>query len=326
MPGYGNNLSLYENGTPQLPQDPVLDLSGIGMNGDKYQYYPGSAGSWQNEIIGIHDIIQNELGLTHVRVEAIWKYVCPILPSIDETNIDGYPVINEQTIDAFNDYIDDLTQNPPQLPGGISQDKIGWQWLDIVINNLYNNSMTPLVIVGQGFSGSVPYAENASGDYKIISPGEPRGTNTDDFIEISEEMYLYWLEVYTRAVVQKYANKVQYWEAETELNAARYTESFDWWRKGSAWHDDTGGGFLDQVASTLYSVIHDEDPDAQVVHAFHMFEMARCLDQWSAYYDIAGINFYPNELHAYPVFGFLVGEMVYSARRAIDALGLNKPV
>ncbi|MBC8395359.1 MAG: hypothetical protein H8E08_00115 [Candidatus Marinimicrobia bacterium] len=196
------------------------------------------------------------------------------------------------------------------------------------MNDLAAKNLTPLLIVGQGLSTSVPYAENTNGDYKIIAPGVPRGVNTSEYMEISEEMYLYWLEVYTRAVVQKYAGQVQYWEAENELNAARYTEAFDWWRKGSSWHDDTIGGFLDQVASTLFSVIHDEDRDTEtkVVHAFHMFEMARCLDQWSAYYDIAGINFYPNELHAYPVFGFLVGEMVYSARRAIDALGLDKSV
>ena len=192
MPGYGNNLSFYENGSPQLPQNPVLNLSGIAMNGDKYRFYPGNANSWQDEITGVHDIIQNELGLTHVRVEALWKYVCPILPSIDESKINDYPAVTPQTIVDFNQYIDDLIQNTPPLPGGNSQDKIGWQWLDIVMNDLATKNLTPLLIIGQGLSTSVPYAENAFGEYKIIAPGEPRGVNTGDYIGISEEMYLYW--------------------------------------------------------------------------------------------------------------------------------------
>lgn len=331
MPGYGDNLSLYANGTPDLPHDPVLNLSGIAMNGDKYGNYPyNNANTWQDQISGVHDIIQNELGLTHVRVEAMWKYICPVLPSVNENEIissfdEGFPNVTEQTIINFNNYIDDINQTYPQLPEGISEEKTGWQWLDIVINDIVDKDLTPLLIVGQGLSTSVPYAENENGQYKIIAPNTVRGDSIVNYINISREVYLYWLEVYATAVVQRYANLVQYWEAEDELNAARYTESFDWWRKGSAWHDDTQGGFLDQVANLLYNTIHNNDPvsSTKVVHAFHMFEMARCLDQWSDYYDIAGINFYPNELHAYPVFGFLVGEMVYSTKRALDALNLG---
>jgi hypothetical protein len=328
MPGYGDNLTLYLNGSPPLPTQPTLEYAGFAMKSDNYSVIDiNNTMTWREEVQEVHRIIKNELGLTDVRIDALWKWVVGTVPEINPDNIPGFPNIDSADVD---NYIQQIAENT----GPIGGHHAGWTWLDYVINNADSMGLRPVVIIGEALVNKTPLYEVSPGVFKHIVPGTPRGVYADTSIGVSEEVYKYWLELYARAVVRRYKDRVDFWEAEGELNAARFTESFDWWRVGSAWHDDTPGGFQDQVAELLYTIVHDEDDvisnvsnsPAKVVQAFHMFDMARRIDQWQNYYDIAGIHLYPNIKFAYPVLGFMVGEMVYSTRRALHALGLDKPV
>jgi hypothetical protein len=328
MPGYGNNLNLYLNGNPTLPTQPILEYGGFTMKSDNYSIVDvNNTMTWQEEIQEVYRLIKNELGLTDVRIEALWKWAVGTVPEINPDSIPNFPNITSPDVDNYIQQIADNT-------GPIGGYHAGWTWLDCVINNADSMGLRPVVIIGEALANKTPLYEVSPGIFKHIVPGTPRGVYADSSIGVSEEVYKYWLELYARAVVRRYKDRVDFWEADCELNAARFTESFDWWRVGSAWHDDTPGGFQDQVAELLYNVVHEEDnvesnvsnSQEQVIQAFHVFDMARRLDQWQDYYDIAGIQFYPNEMFAYPVLGFMIGEMVYSTWRALSALGLDKPV
>mgnify|MGYP006415698875 CR=1 FL=1 len=327
MPGYGNDLTQYMSGNPTIISNPVLERCGFGMKNDDYPLIDvNNTMTWEEEIEEVHHIIRDDLDLTDIRIEASWKWVVGTVPEINPDNIPNFPTITDSDIEDYIEYIDNLEDS--------DNFHIGWSWLDKVIDDAINKQLRPLVTVGESLAGDTPLYVDSDGSLKYIVPGEPRGTRADESIGVSEAVFKYWLELYTRAVVRRYKDRVDFWEADCELNAARYVESFDWWRVGSAWHDDSEGGFQDQIAALLYNIIHEEDnlisgigqSEVQVIQAMHVLDMARRIDQWQNYYDIIGVQFYPNEMFAYPVLGYMIGETVFSVKRALDVLGLDKPV
>ena len=79
-------------------------------------------------------------------------------------------------------------------------------------------------------------------------------------------------------MVRKFGHQVGIWQIENELNAARFAESFGWWRKGSLWGEDWEDGFQDQVWDILVEAIRAEDPTAKIIHDFHMFDIVDQLE------------------------------------------------
>lgn len=331
LPGYSGQESIYLTGSHSRG-DSVLDNYGFAMNHDTYEYVDATL-PWQQQIDATHEVIrhQDQLNADFIRIEAFWKYIMPYIPQESEiVDLPGYldDPSRQDAITWLDSFItNNFTGNGYGL---IADEKAGWVWITEVLENATNTQkgrLEPIIILGYGAITALP-SLNIDGDYKIIAPGEPRGADSNDFAAISPEEYLYWLELFARTVIQRFDIEydIQYWEVECELNAARYAESFYWWRRGSSWGDDTPGGFQDQLVSRLYNAIKEETTNDDVVQCFHMFDLARRLDEWQNYYDIVGLNLYPNELNAEPVLGSLVGELVFATKRALNALSLDRPV
>ncbi|NQV18995.1 MAG: hypothetical protein HQ534_10675, partial [Armatimonadetes bacterium] len=320
LPGYNEpgKESIYLSGNPTLPStDNILDKAGISTVGTwpfpliDYQ----NTLDWDDEIYNYCADVGAGMGLNYIRLGAKWNIV---IPSVDEVNpvlIDNFPEITSPDI---NDYISEITA----ISSSYQDNMIGWNYMDALINSAKNNGLEPMIMIGQGHSDKPPRYNG-----KTINPGTIKGIYPENYEGVDPQVYLYYLEKYARAVVRKYKSDVKYWFGDCELNAARFCESYDWWRKGSAWERDS---FQDSVIMVLSKAVHDEDPtDGQFIQAFHVFELAKRLDEWKDYYDIVGLQFYPNEIYlnnASPVLGFLVSELVYSTRRALDVLNKDAKV
>ena len=313
LPGYGETPTTYLNGDVTLPEEPSININGFSPVGNSYSFHPNDELDWTEKIDSTHDKMLG-MGASHIRIDAIWNYITPNIPTI---NINEIPS-PEELLEIINSRTD--------TDYGFDQnDKYGWNWLDTAITDAKSKSINPVVLLGYGLENSTPKY-----DGKHIAPGTPYRVNNagdiivdDNYREVTEEVYKKWLEVITKTIVLKYKDDVEFWGAECELNAARYTESFGWWRKGEAWRDDN---FQTEIASLMYNAIKGVDSSSQVIQTFHIFEMAKRIDEWQNYYDIVGLNFYPNALSASPVFGYMVGELVYSAKRALNTLGIDKQV
>lgn len=255
------------------------------------------------------------MGLNQLRVEAVWSEIVPEIDNID-ASLDTASITNEM-VDAYVNEIDSLGN---------------WDELEDIINILKaNTDIRPVLVIGSGHEGRPPMCSG-----KTIAPGTlVRGTNASNYKEVPENVYLYWLTLYARAVVNRYSDYIVNWQVETELNAARFTESYDdWWRKGNAWADDASTGFQTDVARTLYNAVKYEAGERlghtnKVIQQFHVFNLAKRLVDWKDYYDVVGLNVYPHLFHAWPVVGFMTGEFVWAARRILKYLGAQhqyKPV
>lgn len=262
--------------------------------------------NWEERVDKAFEFISNS-GFSLVRIGADWNWITPTINNIDSSlNPDN---ITEQDV---NEYINQIEADN------------GWVKIDHAITSALSYGLVPYVVLGNGHSDKQPkYNGN------IIAPGNVRGDNSEHYIGVAENVYLYWLKLYARAVVQKFP-QINIWQAENELNAARFAEVYDWWRKGDAWADEDPGGFQDKVAQLIYDAVKFESANQDLVlQDFHVFTLTKRLNDWKDYYDIVGINVYPNEVFAFPVMGYLVGEVVWAARRALKSFGTgykDKPV
>lgn len=266
----------------------------------------------------------NNMGLNALMVEAPWFEIFP-------------------TIDNISSTLDPATINSADIQNYIL--KGNWIQLDEIVAKATSGYIdNPILVIGCGHEGRPPIYQNANNQNdpnngKRIAPGTTvRGNNAESYVAVPENVYLYWLKLYTLAVSYRYADDFKIMQAENELNAARYTESFDvWWRKGTAWTDDSENGFQTDVIKTLYNAIKDgvnkRNFDSNTTYSvdimigLHVFDAAKRLKEWKNYYDIVGLHIYPHLAHAFPVAGYLTGEFVWAARRILTQLGTpNKPV
>ncbi|MBN1183202.1 MAG: hypothetical protein JXB49_12990, partial [Bacteroidales bacterium] len=307
----------YENGVfnhkyLSWEPDPVINTTfqwgGFGLNGDVYNLASKLYGSlpWETLVDTTFRLIK-DMGLNYVRIDAIWNQIDYSVNNVSSS-------LNPSSITStdVNNYIAEI------------ESEGGWYKIGYVINSAKRHGLIPYVIVGCGHEDAPPHYNG-----KIIAPGSAvRSNNPNDlvkFVAVPKNAYLYWLKLHTRAVV-KYFTPIEnggviYWQAENELNGARFMETYDWWRKGDAWAEDWDGGFQDQVAEMMYNAIKAENSSAQVIQDFHLFTLSRRLETWRGWYDVVGLNAYPNEMAAYPILGFLNGELVWSTRRILKYLG-----
>lgn len=181
--------------------------------------------------------------------------------------------------------------------------------------------LTPFMAVGIGNEDAVPVDDSG----RIIAPATDAWTPPAGFVGVSASEYLYNLKMYATAVVRYFADKVDVWQVENELNAAGWAAADStWWRKGDLWQDES---FRNQVWEVLVQAVRDHDPSARILHDFHILDIMPALESWLDDLDMVGVNFYPNAAAALPVFGFSVGEYVWAVRRALQGLGApHKPV
>jgi FlgD Ig-like domain len=265
------------------------------------------------------DILLNHMqtmDLNQIRIEAQWNKIVPTVDNISPT-LDHNSIIRQNIID----YEGEIETNG------------GWVMMDQFVTSMNNNTNLLKRIVGLGIGhSSRPPGYIVGADTLILAPGTYVGaSDSADYIAVPENVYLYWLKMYAWAVVYHYRDQVSVWQAENELNAAKFGELWGWWRRGDAWRDDSVGGFQDQVAEMLYNIIKSEQPGytSQVVQAFHVLQSARRIEEWSPYYDVVGLHIYPHLTSPKPPVGFMTGEYVWAARRILKALGgehQNKPV
>lgn len=321
---YGNsdsNLVIildFMNGTESNPEsfvgiqpDPVpdntLDRIGFGCQYESFLYafrgWSCDPGSELSRALKILDDMEN-LGIPTVRLEVPWREVVGNIPS-DRVNCGLNPEM------VTDELIDSLVQNG------------NWEVFDQILDAAIERKMDLIFFIGYGSTSHTPLVEGLS-----MAPSKtPLPANSGGMYYVDEDTYLYYLKLFAHAAVRRYRNKVPVWMIEGELNAARFAYLFGWWREGNSWADDSPGGFNDRVWDILVEAVRSEDPSAKLTSEFHMLNLVKALQRYGPDLDIIGVNFYPNQLFAYPVMGFMVGEMVWATRRALKGLDIeDKPV
>jgi len=220
---------------------------------------------------------------------------------------------------------DQVTEN--DIHSLMNNNATEWQVLDYILDKADEKGIIVFMVVGMGHQERPPGTPSAPNANMAPDNSGSFYTENGNYVAVTADDYLYNLKLYAHAVVRKYADRIGVWQIENELNAARYAESFNWWRKGNLWREDQIGGFQDKVWNILVNTVRTEDPRSKIIHDFHMFSIEDRVKRWGGDCDIIGVNFYPNQLFAYPVFDFAVGEYVWAVRRMLKGLNMSdKPV
>jgi len=191
---------------------------------------------------------------------------------------------------------------------------------NILVNGT-SRDLNAFMAIGVGHQDRIP----EDGNGKTIAPAIPPWSGSENYIAVSADEYLYNLKIYAHTVVRKFADDIDVWQIENELNAAGFAAADpQWWRKGDLWLDKD---FRNRVWDILVSAVRTEDPTARITHDLHMLGFMPAMESWVDDMDIVGVNFYPNQTSAIPVLGFVVGEYVWAVRRVLKGLGYpDKPV
>gem|GEM_PF-1619118 len=307
--GISANPNLFTNFEPDLVTNTQFDLVGFSF----LDYQLQNAFNWipnlnvpdrVNIAFDIMDkdilIQQSNFDFPGYRIEAKWGKIQSQI--FTENDI----VYNEITDDVINEYKNSTFWDQPEI-----------DLLKNIINNGYSRGFIPFMAVGIGHYDHSPKIGN-----NYI---EVQNTNEDsDFSNITKELYLYNLKLHAHAVIREFADLISVWQIENELNAAGIAHKMNWWRAGEDWLEEE---FRDNIIAILSEAVRIEDPTAKIIHPFHVFNLANSLDSWKDEIDIIGVNAYPNHFTALPNMGFLIGDFIWSVRRATTALGIgDKPV
>ncbi|OGL48232.1 MAG: hypothetical protein A2161_07630 [Candidatus Schekmanbacteria bacterium RBG_13_48_7] len=206
-----------------------------------------------------------------------------------------------------------------------------WSYSDTWLAEMKNNGMEPLMIIGHGYSTTLPYFNG-----QRITPDI-----------LGRENYLGHIYLFTRAAVERYNGDgeydapgglvVKYWQLENELNQAFFTALWGWRTPsfmdalGSAWQD---WNFVTELLATLYEAVKIEDPLALTTVNFHTdvpaeinqsFLLPSWQDSirlWLPWVDFIGIDAYPNYYIPEPVNGEILAQRIAEAYER----GCGKPV
>ena len=126
----------------------------------------------------------------------MWNKIVPPINSISSSLHPSQIPDEAVEGDIIDDYIAEIDANG------------GWDTLDYFINTaLASPAITsPYVVVGCGHSSRMPYYDD-NGNLKRIAPGTVRPDTLSGYIGVTQDVYLYWLKKYARAVVRRYKNK-----------------------------------------------------------------------------------------------------------------------
>jgi len=190
-----------------------------------------------------------------------------------------------------------------------------------ILSSGYQQNLKPFLTLGVGHQDRMP--DDGSG--RLIAPALPGWIGPENYTGVNANEFLYNLKIYAHAVVSRFADQIDIWQIENELNAAGFAAADStWWRKGDLWRDQN---FRDRVWRILVDAVRTEDPSARITHDLHMLGFMPAMESWLEDMDIVGVNFYPNQTGALPVMGFVVGEYIWAVRRVLKGLGYpDKPV
>ena len=293
-----------------IEPDPVTD-SQLEIGGFSYLYWQLQRGfHWHEEwddtqrVNAAFDIMES-LSINGFRMETFWGRV----------QSQAYIEEGLDPADVTPEMIDDFLADPEHW------DDSEFTAIFDILDNSAARGFTPFMAIGVGHEDRPP--KNADG--LRIAPASPEWGLPENFVAVSAETYLYNLKIYAHATVRKYADYVDVWQPENELDAAAFAAADpEWWRKGDYWLDR---GFRNQVMDVLVEAIRTEDPTGLIIHDLHMLGFMEALEDWVDDLDIIGFNFYPNQAWALPNMGFSMGEYVWAVRRALAGLGhAGKPV
>ncbi|MDZ7722855.1 MAG: hypothetical protein U5R06_08605 [candidate division KSB1 bacterium] len=299
LTGTVENPQAFVGIEPDLVTEPLLRHGGFACNYWTLQHAFAWHTNWDEaqRVNAVFNVMQ-EYGITGYRVEARWR-------DLQKYFLHG-PDLNP----------DDLT---PAMINACLADTAIWNSdefdrLQRILDKGNSSELVPLMILGTGHEDALPLLN----DGRVVAPATETWMALG-FSGVNADEYLYNLKLLAHAVVRRYANKVDVWQLENELNAAGWAAADSmWWRKGDLWLD---AGFRDRVWSTLVSAVRAEDATARIAHDFHILDIMPALHAWLDDLDIVGVNFYPNAMTALPVLGFGVGDYVWAVRRALTGLG-----
>jgi len=141
---------------------------------------------------------------------------------------------------------------------------------------------------------------------------------------VSPNAFLRYAKIFAHAAVRRYRDKIGIWAIESELNAARIASFVKWpGRLGNCWQDV---GFQEKLWRILVEAVRNNDPTARLTSTLHIINLEDGINRFGKDLDIIGINVYPNQI-AYPVMGYMVGELVRATRRVLYNKGwTNKEI
>lgn len=252
----------------------------------------------------------SELGVKWMRGTVTWRSVEPEIEFAELTveQVDAQPEMIAEYIQSHN-----------------------WSASDALLAAMKAGGLEPMMIVGHGYTGTLPYFGG-----ERLTPDR-----------IGRENYLGHIYLFARAAVERYngdgemdapgGQVVKFWQLENELNQAFFTALWGWRTPsfldalGSAWRS---WDFVTQLLETLSRAVEVEDPEALTTVNFHtdvpeeinsgflLPSWQKSIRQWVDLVDVIGIDAYPNYYSPEPVKGEVLGELVAEA----SEMGCGKPV
>ena len=305
MEGLTPNSREFVGLNPPTVTDPKpLNHIGFGNPYGQFQAYNPS-----DPVAGQITLIDKmgQLGTHSIRFHVPWRDVVGNLVYNENLNPDN---VTEAEINA------------------LASDNARWQGVDAVVNHALDNKMDVILQLVQGHTfrhdAIIPRIQGTG--YPIAPSDSNRGPNaTDGVYYVNGNFYLYHLKLFAHAAVKRYASNIAIWTIEGELNAARLNYLASVWRYGDLWADESPDGFQQKVWNILRDAVRQRDPSAKLSTVFHILDIVEGLQRFGRDVDIIGVNCYPNLGFATPVMGFVVGEMVWATRRALEGLQSISP-
>lgn len=180
-----------------------------------------------------------------------------------------------------------------------------WDTTDNMVNQLVENGIEPVLVIGVGFDELLPTYQGKIGNPQVL--GMPN--------------YITHLYLHTRAVVRRYHDRVHYWQMECHLNEAKMS-LIRGERSGFPW---TKWDFLYSVLRALRDGVKTEDYTADVTTSLYTDvpdelrqrlggkTWQEALVDWWEFTDFIGLSSYPNNFKGTPVLGEVVGQRVAEA-------------
>jgi len=312
LQGTTDNPNLFTGIEPILNPSPEYELSGFSFLYHQLQgafNWIGDEWTEDDRVNAAFDFMDKEIlgyDFASYRVEAPWR-------KLQNEFITGAGLNHEDITE------EDILWYMDPVNGYWSIEEV--DNLRAILENGYSRGFIPFMAIAVGHFDHLPKVNEINAAICSDGYSPPGGCSCNC---ISEDEFLYNLKLHSRAIIREFADLIPTWQLENELNAAGIAYLEGWWRKGDMWIDDD---FTDKIMNILIESVNIEDPSAKKLTPFHVFDLANCLVRWGENLDIIGVNAYPNHFTALPNMGFVVGDIVWSVKRALTALGWEeKPV
>lgn len=179
-----------------------------------------------------------------------------------------------------------------------------WSVYDILTSKLYDNGINIFPVICNGDSKQLPLYKG-----EHIYPGSQY---------VSKESYMAHAKLHAAAVAMRYKYKIQYYQAENELNCAGL-QVFPWLARDGywAWNDWT---FQTNLLTTIAGAIRSKDSDALIATNFVtiLCDWHSHINDWTSganavLLDVVGVDVYSNYLYGWPIDVNSVGGCVTEA-------------